>query len=74
MKAVVTGVAGFIGSHLSEALLADGHEVVGVDAFVDYYPRAMKEANLAEHRTRSGFRFAETRLQDADLPTLLDDV
>jgi nucleoside-diphosphate-sugar epimerase len=42
---VVTGAAGFIGSHLSEALLAGGHEVVGVDCFTDYYDPAEKEAN-----------------------------
>jgi len=37
MKAVVTGAAGFIGSHLCERLLADGYEVVGIDCFTDYY-------------------------------------
>ena len=40
MKVVVTGAAGFIGSHLTESLLADGHDVTGVDAFTDYYARA----------------------------------
>ena len=44
---VVTGAAGFIGSHLVERLLADGHEVVGIDSFEDYYPRPFKEA---QHR------------------------
>ena len=39
MKVVVTGAAGFIGSHVAESLLADGHEVVGIDCFTDYYPR-----------------------------------
>jgi nucleoside-diphosphate-sugar epimerase len=74
MKALVTGAAGFIGSHLSAALLDRGATVVGVDCFTDYYPRAVKEKNLAENRLRDGFRFAETRLQDADLPALLNDV
>ena len=50
MKCVVTGAAGFIGSHLCEALLSLGHEVVGLDAFVPYYPRAVKERNLAPAR------------------------
>jgi len=45
MRYVVTGAAGFIGSHLSEALLADGHEVVAVDCFTDYYAPAEKEEN-----------------------------
>ena len=47
MKALVTGVAGFIGSTLADALLADGADVVGIDCFTDYYPRAIKERNLA---------------------------
>ncbi len=46
MKALVTGVAGFIGSHLAGALLDRGATVVGVDCFTDYYPRPLKEANL----------------------------
>jgi nucleoside-diphosphate-sugar epimerase len=43
---LVTGCAGFIGSHLSERLIADGHEVVGVDCFTDYYDRRIKWRNL----------------------------
>ena len=74
MKALVTGVAGFIGSHLASALLDQGATVVGVDSFTDYYPRALKERNLDENRRREGFRFAETALQSADLPALLDGV
>jgi UDP-glucose 4-epimerase len=74
MKALVTGAAGFIGSHLTAALLDRGATVVGVDCFTDYYPRAIKERNLAENKLREGFRFAETRLQDADLPALLKEV
>jgi len=74
MKALVTGVAGFIGSHLASSLLDKGAAVVGVDCFTDYYPRALKERNLAENKLREGFRFAETTIQDADLPALLDGV
>ena len=46
-RAVVTGAAGFIGSHLCERLLADGWRVTGIDCFTDYYPREDKLANLA---------------------------
>ena len=74
MKALVTGCAGFIGSHLTAALLDARATVVGVDCFTDYYPRSIKEANLAENKLREGFRFAETRIQDADLPALLDGI
>jgi len=45
VRYVVTGAAGFIGSHLAEALLAGGHEVVGIDCFTDYYERLIKEEN-----------------------------
>src|SRR5260221_4314027 len=45
MKYAVTGAAGFIGSHLAEALIASGHEVVGLDCFTDYYDPALKEEN-----------------------------
>ena len=74
MKALVTGAAGFIGSHLSAALLERGAEVVGLDCFTDYYPRAVKEGNVAPLREHSRFRFVEASLQAADLPTLLDGV
>jgi len=47
VRYVVTGAAGFIGSHLAEELLAAGHDVVGVDSFTDYYERSRKERNAA---------------------------
>ena len=74
MKALLTGAAGFIGSHLTAALLDKGASVVGVDCFTDFYARAIKEKNLEENKLRQGFRFAETTIQDADLPALLDGV
>ena len=72
MRLVVTGAAGFIGSHLSEALLAAGHDVVGVDGFIDFYPRAVKEANLAAARADGRFAFHELDLRTADLDSLVD--
>ncbi|HEX5475417.1 MAG TPA: NAD-dependent epimerase/dehydratase family protein [Vicinamibacterales bacterium] len=74
MKALVTGAAGFIGSHLSAALLDRGADVVAIDCFTDYYPRPIKEANLDENRRRERFHFVEARIQDADLAALLDGV
>jgi nucleoside-diphosphate-sugar epimerase len=78
MRAFVTGVAGFIGSTLADRLLQQGDDVVGIDCFTDYYPRAMKERNLAPlldaaQHPRGRFTFIESRLQDADLGRLLED-
>ncbi len=73
MRALVTGVAGFIGSTLAERLLADGADVVGIDCFTDYYPRPIKQRNLSSLTGRARFRFVESRIQDADLGGLLSD-
>jgi len=74
MKALVTGVAGFIGSHLAEKLLAQGYEVVGIDNFLDNYPRSFKERNLAALARRARFEFAAADLLRADLKNMLRDV
>ncbi len=61
-RMVVTGAAGFIGSHLVDRLLADGCEVTGIDSFEDYYPRPFKEANLAAARASERFTLVEENL------------
>ena len=71
-RIVVTGAAGFIGSSLCDRLLAEGHTVVGIDSFEDYYARALKEQNLAGARTHPGFSLVEEDLVEADLAALLD--
>jgi nucleoside-diphosphate-sugar epimerase len=71
---LVTGAAGFIGSHLAEALVRRGHRVIGVDAFVDFYPRAFKDQNLAQLRQSPNFRLIETDLNTANLQKLLTGV
>jgi UDP-glucose 4-epimerase len=74
MKALVTGGAGFIGSHLSELLLDRGAQVRAIDAFTDFYPRPLKERNLDNLRGRSGYEFVEGDLRDLDLAALLDGI
>ena len=74
MKALVTGAAGFIGSHLAEGLLAGGAQVVGIDCFTDYYPREIKERNLAVNARTPGFEFVEAEIQSTDLGPILDGV
>jgi nucleoside-diphosphate-sugar epimerase len=74
MHVLVTGAAGFIGSHLCERLVADGHRVVGVDAFVDYYARSVKERNLHGLRLEPAFSFHELDLRSDPITPLLDGV
>ncbi len=74
MRILVTGAAGFIGSHVCEQLLALEHEVVGLDAFVDHYPRATKEQNLRELIVHPRFTFAEVDLRTDPLDAHLEGV
>jgi nucleoside-diphosphate-sugar epimerase len=73
-RCLVTGVAGFIGSHLAERLLQEGYEVVGIDCFTDYYAREAKKANLAGLSGQPHFHFAEMDLCSADLHCALEGV
>ena len=66
MRVLVTGCAGFIGSWVAEALLRGGHEVLGVDCFVDFYPRRHKEANLRQLEEWAPFRFVEADISEVD--------
>jgi len=65
MRVVVTGAAGFIGSHLCERLLADGNEVVGIDSFSDFYERPLKERNLEVALENRNFVLEELDLHHA---------
>jgi UDP-glucose 4-epimerase len=73
MRIVVTGAAGFIGSWLSEALLAREHEVVGIDCLTDYYPPEIKRRNLGASLESARFSFLEQDLLALDLRELLKE-
>lgn len=74
MRALVTGVAGFVGSSLAKRLLVDGHELVGVDALTDYYDPTLKLQNLAPIREHEQFEFVKGDLNLIDLDALLDGI
>jgi UDP-glucuronate 4-epimerase len=74
VRALVTGAAGFVGSHVAEALLARGDDVVGVDCFTPYYDRTAKEHNLAAARENSHFEFVEADLRSSDIGALVSGV
>jgi len=73
MKALVTGCAGFIGSHLTDSLLADGHEVLGVDCFNDNYDRRTKVSNLAAAQEWESFELVPLDLSRGGLEELVAD-
>ncbi len=74
MKCLVTGAAGFVGSSLTDELLARGMDVVGIDCFLDYYPRFIKEMNIEAAKKHKKFTFIESDLLKADINKLLCDV
>ena len=73
-QALVTGCAGFLGSHLCERLIDEGREVVGVDCFSTYYSRRTKERNLERLRDEPHFRLVELDLSRGPLRGLLDGI
>jgi nucleoside-diphosphate-sugar epimerase len=74
MILLVTGVAGFIGSHLAERLLQNGFELIGVDSFLDYYPKKIKENNLKGLIANPKFKFIEGNILNLDLKGILSPV
>lgn len=74
MKALVTGCAGFVGSTLSDTLLADGHTVRGIDSFTTYYDEGRKRSNIAAAEQHEAFEMVEGNLLTADLAQVLDGV
>ena len=72
MNTIVTGAAGFIGSHLCEELCSNGHRVLGIDCLTDYYDPAEKHRNLSTLLELPGFSFAEVDLRTAELESFLD--
>ncbi len=74
MRALVTGCAGFIGSHLSERLLKEGYQVKGIDCFLDFYPRSQKERNLKGLIGKKSFQFIEGNLLNKHLDKLVEGI
>jgi UDP-glucose 4-epimerase len=74
MKCLVTGAAGFVGSNLSGRLLADGHHVIGVDSFTNYYDVSLKRRNMEKVLGKSGFTLIEADLNTMALDQLVDEV
>jgi UDP-glucose 4-epimerase len=74
MKVLITGVAGFVGSHLAEKLLSENYDVVGIDKFLDNYPRRFKQKNLEPSLKHRNFKFLEEDLLGLNLRELLKDV
>lgn len=74
MKCLITGVAGFIGSHLCDVLLNKGYDIIGIDCFTDYYPREIKVKNLQNAISHPSFKLIEKNILDIDLTVILENV
>jgi UDP-glucose 4-epimerase len=72
MVLLITGVSGFIGSHLGERLIKEGFEVIGVDSFLDYYPKKIKENNLRRLIENPKFKFIEGNILNLNLKEILN--
>ena len=74
MKCLVTGASGFIGSHLCERLIKQNYSVVGIDSFIDFYPRWIKEDNISALMKNSSFELIPNDINSIDLNQLLERV
>ena len=74
MRTAVTGAAGFIGAALCRFLIQRGDEVLGIDSFLDSYPREIKEDHLADLLAQERFRFVEADLIVGELTELIADI
>ncbi|NET45309.1 NAD-dependent epimerase/dehydratase family protein [Okeania sp. SIO2B3] len=71
---IVTGVGGFIGSHLAETLLNQGEKVIGIDQFNDYYDPVLKRQNISQFKDNSAFQLIENDIQSLNWSELLADI
>ena len=71
--AIVTGAAGFIGSHLSEKLLENGFKVIGIDCFTDYYSKEIKKNNMISFQNNKNFKLIENDLMKIDLTSIIKE-
>ncbi|NES65620.1 MAG: NAD-dependent epimerase/dehydratase family protein [Okeania sp. SIO2D1] len=71
---IVTGVGGFIGSHLAETLLNQGEKVIGIDQFNDYYDPVLKHQNISQFKDHSAFQLIENDIQSLNWSELLADI
>ncbi len=71
---IVTGVGGFIGSHLAETLLNQGDKVIGIDQFNDYYDPALKRQNISQFKDHPSFQLIENDIQSLNWSELLKDI
>ena len=71
---IVTGVGGFIGSHLAETLLNQGEKVIGIDQFNDYYDPALKRQNISQFKEHPDFQLIQDDIQSLNWSDLLVDV